>query len=56
MLGVVSPQKTGIFSCDNNMLYSPMKRSLLIWAHNKLSFVAKNRTNNASEMVWQIIG
>lgn len=52
MLGVVSPKKTDIFTCDNNVLYSHVKRSLLIWAHHKLSFAAKNKTNNASEMIW----
>ena len=41
MLGVFSPQKTDIFTFDNNMLYSHVKRSLLLWAHDTLSFAAK---------------
>ena len=46
-------RKLDIFTCENNMLSSYVKISLLLWHHNKLHLSDKNCL---SKMVWYFIG
>ena len=47
-------QKLDIFTCENNILSSHVKISLLLWLHNKSCL--SHQKNYLSEMVWYFIG
>ena len=47
-------RKLDIFTCENNMLSSHVKISLLLWLHDKSHLFAPK--NYLSEMVWYFIG
>ena len=47
-------QKLDIFTCENNMLSSHVKISLLLWLDNKSHL--SDRKNYSSKMVWHFIG
>ena len=47
-------QKHHLFTPENNMLFSHVKRSPLLWLHNKSCLTQPKILN--SEMVWHFIG
>ena len=48
------PQKHDIFTCENDMLFSHVKRSLLLWLHNTLH--PSQQKKKLSKMVWYFTG
>ena len=49
-------RKHDTFTRENNMLFSHLKRSPLLWLHNKSRLSQQKKKNFKSEMVWNFIG